>query len=176
MKIYSWRSGRVSVVGVFLFLALLLSSCGGGGEPAVSENSKPAPTSQSESTEQDDGDAPKAELHDSLAAFPLPAGYEVPFEGSEYPGSDGLVTMAQTVIVPMPHMEVAKSIFAGFSDAGYIVIDRGTGFAMSADDIDPQNGGMIAFEDSNGVAGQVVLNVQGDKTGLNFNVYMAGTS
>ncbi len=81
--------------------------------------------------------------------------------------------MAQFVSVPMPHMEVAEHLFAELPGAGYTVVDRGPGFALTADDIDPDSGGVIGFENPQGVPGQVTLQVQGDKTGLNFNVFTA---
>lgn len=170
MNIHPWRSVRVPVIGMSAAVVLLLSSCGSDTELVGSQNSTSAPAGQPDSTKQGNAEPDSATLDESLKDFPLPAGYEVPFPASKYKDSDGRVTMAQTVIVPMTHLKAAKVIFDGLPGTGYTVLDKGTGFATSVDGIHPQNGGAIAFKDAKGRSGQVVLKVQGDKTGLNFNV------
>lgn len=160
------------MAGAMLPLALLVSACGGDSDPA-SDASPPGGASQSNSTEQDvDANSSSADLHASIADFPLPPGSEVPYPASEY--DDERETVAQFVSVALPHLDVAEYLFANLPAAGYTVVDTGTGFATTIDDIDPEYGGAISFETPDGVPGQVTLQVQGDETGLNFNVFMAG--
>ncbi len=163
---------RSPVIGAVLFLALLTSSCGGDSDSAQSDDSSASSASEPSSTEQDDdAESTSANLHESLTDFPLPAGSDIPYPASEYDDDRG--TVAQFVSVPLPHMDVAEFLFAELSGAGYTVVDQGTGWATSVDGIDPESGGAISFENPDGVPGQVTLQVQGDKTGLNFNVFTA---
>ena len=161
------RSG-ISIAGAMLLLA---SACGGDGDSAKSDEGPPDRAVESTSTEQD-ADTASSSLHESLAGFPLPPDSEIPYPASEYDDERG--TVAQFVSVPLPHLEVATYLFAELPTAGYTVVDKAPGFATTVDDIDPEFGGAIYFENPDGVPGQVTLQVQGDKTGLNFNVFTNG--
>ena len=172
MGFHSWPQARLSIFGVTVSLALLVGSCGGDSDPERSDISRADSTSGAAPTEQDnDADSTSASLHEALAAFPLPPGSEVPFPADEY--DSPRATVVQFVSVPLPHMEVAKYLFAELPGAGYTIVDKGAEFATSLDGIDPEFGGSIYFKDATGVPGQVTLQVQGEKTGLNFNVFTA---
>lgn len=168
-----------------MLVALLASSCGGDSDPVSSDSSPTNIASESDAAQQDndttdqdddatqqddDADPTSANLHPLLEGFPLPPGSEVPYPASEY--DDPRETVAQFVSVPLTHLEVAEYLFEELPDSGFTVVE-GTGFATSVEGIDPDFGGSIAFENPDGVPGQVTLQVQGEKTGLNFNVFRA---
>ncbi len=158
-------------------MLLLVAACGGESEPAESDSAVPGSASESLSTEleedsDDEAQSTSASLHPALADFPLPAGSEIPFPADEYDNDRG--TVVQFISVPQPHLDVAQFLFDELPAAGYTVIDK-SGFATAMDGIDPEFGGAIYFADSKGVPGQVTLKVQGDATGLNFNVFTKET-
>ena len=152
-------------------MLLVVGACGGDDKSAGSDSSASDSADDSTSTEQDDqAQTSSANLHPSLEGLPLPPGSEIPFPASEYDDERG--TVVQLISVPLRHLEVAEFAFAEWPGAGYPIVER-SGSATTLDDIDPEFGGVIYFENPDGVPVQVTLQVQGEKTALNFNVYTA---
>lgn len=151
-------------------LVLVAGACGDDGG-AVPTRSSGAQTTIST---PDDANPSTAALHPTLAALPLPPGYEVPFPADEYGADiDERETVVQFIIVKLPSDEVARFLLAELPGAGFTVVER-SGSWIAAGDVMADVEGVIYVTTPDNLPAQLVLKPQGAQTGINVNLYRAG--
>jgi hypothetical protein len=169
------RCGIVAMV----VLAGITSACGGGGE---ADDAVGAANGEADVAEGATGDGEATfQLHPSISDLPLPAGYEIPFAADAYTADlDPRETVVQVVVLTQPSDEVAAFLLVELPAAGFTLVDRaGLGGLMGESDIVPGVGGMVFFENPDGLPGQITINPQPDPPGgtsLNINFSRAGES
>ncbi len=177
-----WAPGAALAVA----LVVLVSACGGGEDPATSDSeslgsfaaqqsdANPGSTEDASAVDEPTGVRP-AELHPTLAALPLPPDHEVPFPADDYPADvDERETVVQLITVAMPSDELARFLLAELPGAGFTIIDRGQPWLVSEADIQPDVEVWIYVETPDGLPAQLILQPQGEQTGINVNLYRAG--
>ena len=166
-------------------LVLLVGACGGDTSTDPDSQSIAATLTDPSAADRENADHASdvvtgltersAELHPTLADLPLPPGYEVPFSADEYPAEiDARETVVQHITVAMPSDEVARFMLAEFPDAGFSLVDRGHPWLRTEADIRPDAEVWIYAETPDGLPVQIILQPQGEKTGININLYRAG--
>ena len=156
---------------------LALSGCGDDDIPsraaddlAVSADSNENDTGSRNESDDPDGDddgassgTGAAELHPDLADIPMPEGYVVPFEASAYTADeDPRQTVTQNVHLTQDHSEAFDFFLDALPVAGFTVDDNAAG-------------GLIRFENPEGVPGQLMLMpMPEDGTNVNINLYRGG--
>ena len=166
-------------------LTLMASACSGGGDEspdvaatanALADNVET--TADDGGATADDGGATSFQLHPSISNLPLPAGYEIPFAADAFTADQNeRETVVQVVLLSQSSDEVAAFLLAELPAAGFTLVDRaGLGGLMDESDIVPGLGGMVFFENPDGVPGQITINPRPDSggTSLNINFYRAG--
>ena len=167
-------------------LVLLVSACGGDEDPTttdsdsigatVVEPSDADPGDTEDAVDADEGTAiSSAELHPTLADLPLPPDHEVPFPADEYSAElDERETVVQHITVAMPTDELARFLLGELPGAGFTIVDRGHPWLVSEADIQPDVEVWIYVETPEGLPAQLILQPQGEQTGININLYRAG--
>lgn len=167
-------------VAVVLALAVIASACGGGGDEADDVAATANGEADAVEDATGDGEETSFQLHPSISNLPLPEGYEIPFAADAYTADqDERETVVQVVLLSQSSDEVAAFLVAELPAAGFTLVDKGVDALVDESDIVPGVGGMVFFENPDGVPGQITLNPQPDPPGgtnLNINFYRAGDS
>jgi hypothetical protein len=170
---------RCGVAGV-LALAVVASACGGGGDEADDAAATANGDADVVEDATGDGEETSFQLHPSISDLPLPEGYEIPFAADAYTADqDERETVVQVVLLSQSSDKVAAFLVAELPAAGFTLVDKGVDALVDESDIVPGVGGMVFFENPDGVPGQITLNPQPDPPGgtnLNINFYRAGDS
>lgn len=174
------RRTRRAVAGMAV-LMLSLAACGGekSASSTAAGQAKPGgvrSTTSAPPVERGKDDASSsASLHPLLAALPLPPAFEVPFPAEEYSADiDKRETVVQHLTVMMPVEEFARFWLTELPGAGFTIVDRGDPWVLTEADIVPGQEVWIYVETPDGFPAQLILAPQGERTGVNVNLYRAG--